>query len=60
LTALGTLNLSAHAGANTVSFDGMLATPSKLPPGRYTVAITATASGEQSARQTLSFTIAKG
>jgi hypothetical protein len=57
---VGTLNVPAHAGANTVAFDGMLSTPSKLSPGSYTVAVTAAASGEQSARQTLSFTIAEG
>jgi hypothetical protein len=38
----------------------MLSTPSKLGPGHYTVAVTAAASGEQSAPQTLHFTISKG
>jgi hypothetical protein len=57
---VGTLNVPAHPGVNAVPFDGMLSTPSKLSPGSYTVAITATASGERSAPQTLSFTIAKG
>jgi hypothetical protein len=55
--AAGTLVVSAHKGANKVSFAGRLHNK-KLHPGAYTVAITATAAGKMSKTSTLKFTIA--
>jgi PKD domain-containing protein len=55
---LGTLSFAAHAGANTVRFQGRLSRTRKLKPGHYTLLITATSSsGGRSAPQSLSFTI---
>ena len=56
--AAGTLTFSAHAGVNTVHFDGVLSAHNKLEPGSYTLQVTATASGKQSAPSSLHFTIA--
>ncbi len=57
--AAGTLSDAAHAGANTLRFDGVLSAASKLPIGSYSVAATATAFGSTTPPQTLSFTIVK-
>jgi streptogramin lyase len=54
----GTLTFSAHAGTNTVRFEGPISTSKKLRPGSYTLVVTATASGEHSTPSTLHFTIA--
>jgi hypothetical protein len=53
----GRLTFSAHAGANKVTFDGLIANHKKLKPGSYTVHATATASGESSTSNTLHFKI---
>lgn len=53
----GTLTLSAPAGADRVRFEGRLSSSRKLKPGRYTVALSATAAGLTSAPRSLSFTI---
>lgn len=57
---VGALTLSAHAGANKLSFDGSLTRHEKLAPGDYAVLLTASASGEHSTSSTLHFTIANG
>jgi hypothetical protein len=54
----GTLSFTGHAGRNKVSFQGRISATRKLRPGRYTLVITATASGKTSRPMTLSFTIA--
>jgi hypothetical protein len=56
----GTLTFSAHAGVNTVHFDGLVSAHKKLEPGIYTLLVTATASGKQSTPSLLHFTIANG
>jgi len=56
----GALSFAAHAGANTVRFQGRLAPTKKLKPGRYTLVITAPGASGQSAPQSLNFTIVKG
>jgi hypothetical protein len=56
----GTLAFSAHAGGNKVRFQGPISKRRKLSPGSYTLLISATASGKQSARTTLHFTIVSG
>jgi len=57
----GALSFAAHAGANTVRFQGRLSSTKKLRPGPYTLVINATsASGQHSAPQSLNFTIVKG
>jgi len=53
----GTLALAAHAGADHLRFEGRLSATRKLQPGRYTVALSASAAGVTSAPRTLSFTI---
>jgi YVTN family beta-propeller protein len=56
----GTLSVTAHAGVNTVSFQGRISAARKLKPGRYTLTIVATnAAGQHSASKALSFTIVK-
>jgi hypothetical protein len=56
----GTLSLSAHPGADKVTFQGSLSASTKLPLGTYTVGITAVNSdGLRSSVQTLTFTIVK-
>ena len=57
---VGTLTLSAHAGANKLSFDGLFTKRKKLAPGNYALLLTATASGEHSTPNTLHFTVASG
>ena len=54
----GTLTFSAHAGVNTVHFDGLVSAHKKLEPGIYTLLVTATASGKQPTPSSLHFTIA--
>jgi len=56
----GALTFAAHAGVNTVHFDGLVSAHKKLKPGSYTLLITATASGKQSTPSTLHFTITNG
>ena len=56
----GTLTFSARAGANKVRFEGLISKHKKLEPGRYTLLVTATASGKHSTTGTLHFTIANG
>ncbi len=53
----GTLTLTAPAGADHVRFEGRLSSSRRLKPGRYTVALSATAAGLTSAARSLSFTI---
>jgi uncharacterized repeat protein (TIGR01451 family) len=56
----GTLGFNAHAGVNTVSFQGRISASKKLKLGRYTLVIRATnAAGQRSAPRSLSFTIVK-
>lgn len=56
--ALGALHLSGRAGINTVHFDGALG-GRRLTPGKYSLRITATASGEHTTAGPLSFTIVR-
>ncbi len=59
--AAGSLPVSAHAGANTVRFQGRLSNARTLQPGSYGVTIIARdARGLQSSPQSLSFTIVPG
>lgn len=53
----GTLTLTAPAGADHVRFEGRLSSTKRLKPGRYTMALSATAAGLTSAPRSLSFTI---
>ncbi len=55
----GTLSFAGHAGKNTVSFAGLISASKRLPLGRYTLVITASAAGQRSQPRSLSFTIAK-
>jgi DNA-binding beta-propeller fold protein YncE len=56
----GRLTLAAHAGRNTLRFQGRLSRHRKLRPGRYTLVVTATdSSGVRSASRSISFTIVK-
>lgn len=56
----GTLSFAAHAGLNKLAFQGLLTRSKKLPPGRYTVLISATnPAGRRSAARSLRFTIAR-
>jgi hypothetical protein len=55
----GALAFSAHAGRNRVRFQGLIARGKRLPPGRYTVLVTASASGKRSGTAMLSFTIVR-
>jgi hypothetical protein len=60
-TALaGTLTLTAHAGVNKLSFDGLITKRKRLAPGDYALQLTASASGKQSTPSKLRFTIANG
>jgi hypothetical protein len=54
----GTLTFAAPSGTNEVRFDGLISKHRKLKPGTYTLAVTATASGQQATNRTLHFTIA--
>lgn len=56
--ALGALHLSGHAGINTVHFDGALG-GRRLTPGKYSLRLTATASGEHTTAGPLTFTIVR-
>jgi hypothetical protein len=53
----GTLSFHAHAGTNTVRFEGRISKRRKLKPGRYKLIISARASGRHSASRSLRFTI---
>jgi hypothetical protein len=55
-----TLTLSAHAGANRLSFDGVITKHKKLAPGDYKLQLIASASGKRSAPSKLHFTITNG
>jgi hypothetical protein len=55
----GALAFSAHAGRNRVRFRGLIARGKRLPPGSYTVLVTASASGKRSRTAMLSFTIVR-
>jgi hypothetical protein len=56
----GSLEFSGHSGLDRVHFEGLLSRRHKLRPGRYTLSITASASGTQSSPpQRLRFTIVK-
>ncbi len=55
----GKLTLRAHRGVNHVLFQGRVSRTRKLKPGRYKLAITATANGKTSRPSTLNFTIAQ-
>jgi hypothetical protein len=58
--AAGTLRFTAHAGPNTVGFQGRITRTSKLAPGAYTLTIAATnTGGQRSQPQTLTFTVVK-
>jgi hypothetical protein len=59
--AAGTLTFTARRGPNKARFDGRISTTKKLRPGRYRLVITATdtADGQQSASESLSFTIVR-
>lgn len=54
------MTFTAHAGANKVAFQGRISPSKKLPPGTYTLIITAAnAAGQRSSPESLSFTIVK-
>lgn len=55
----GVLPVAAHAGANKLSFQGVLANGKRLPLGSYSVSVHATDSAGSSVAQRLSFTIVK-
>jgi hypothetical protein len=55
----GALSFPGHTGLNKVSFQGRITASKKLPLGRYTLLITASAAWQLSKPQTLRFTIAK-
>jgi hypothetical protein len=56
----GTLTFNGHSGTNRVSFQGLISRSKKLPPGSYTLVITASnAAGQRSTPRQLSFTIVK-
>jgi hypothetical protein len=58
--AAGVLSLHGHQGTDKVRFQGRISPSTKLKPGRYSMAITATnTAGQRSSAQTLSFTIVK-
>jgi hypothetical protein len=52
----GALVLAAHAGSDRISFDGRLS-HGKLPPGRYTLTVTASNTTGSSKPLTFRFTI---
>jgi hypothetical protein len=53
----GTLNLTGHAGANKITFQGRLSKHHKLGPGTYKLAIVATNATGHSTTRTVKFTI---
>jgi hypothetical protein len=56
----GSLSFPSHSGKNRVRFQGRLSASRKLPPGRYTLVITASNSaGQRSRPKQLSFTIVR-
>lgn len=56
----GKLTFTGHAGENTVRFQGRVSRAVKLPPGRYTVLVTAVNAAKQSGKAArLSFTIVR-
>jgi hypothetical protein len=56
----GIMTFTAHAGTNKVAFQERISRSRKLPPGTYTLVITATnAAGQRSSSQLLGFTIVK-
>jgi hypothetical protein len=56
----GKLVFTGQPGANKVSFQGRISRSKKLPPGTYTLIITATnAAGQRSSPKQLSFTIVR-
>ncbi len=56
----GAITHAAHAGVNTVAFQGRVSPAKKLAPGSYTLVVTAAgANGQTSAPQTIKFTIVK-
>ncbi len=55
----GRLSFTGHTGKNSVSFDGRVSRTVKLPPGSYTLTITATSSAGAAPPKTLRFTIVK-
>jgi PKD domain len=57
--AAGAVTFDGHRGVNRLRFDGRLPAGHRLPPGRYTVTVSATAPGGSSALHTLRFTIAR-
>ena len=58
--AAGGLRLTAHAGADRVHFAGRISRAKKLPPGTYTLRVTATdTAGQSTSAHVLRFTIVK-
>ncbi len=55
----GPLSFTGHAGTNKVFFEGLLSRRNKLRPGRYTLIISATRTGQLARSRPLSFTIVK-
>jgi hypothetical protein len=56
----GTITHAAHAGVNTVTFQGRVSPARRLAPGSYTLVVTAIgANGQTSTPQTIKFTIVK-
>jgi hypothetical protein len=53
----GTMTVNGRDGKNDFRFKGRLSRRHRLAPGRYTVTLTATATGLRSNRQSLTFTI---
>jgi len=53
------LSFTGHSGKNKVSFQGRISHSRKLPPGNYTLVITATNAAGHSAPRSISFTILK-
>ena len=60
IVSQGVLSLSGHAGTNKISFQGRLSAAKKLPPGTYTLVLTATSASGRSSPTSISFTIVKG
>jgi hypothetical protein len=54
---VATMSFDGPAGANAVRFAGRISRQKKLKPGRYTVVIAASISGERSTSHSLSFAI---
>lgn len=57
---VGTLSFAGHAGTDRVRFQGRPSRRRRLPPGVYSVTITATSAGHSSAPKTLTFRIVRG